>query len=290
MTSSPEPTEAENSAKVHSIEETKTESHPRVLKKQEGRLSRKKAQDINLDKERHVKRKNVESKTEAPVTETTPMPSIVHQATVEMKTPLSSSRKIKWKPGIASKRHRKKVVPSSGDHNKFQEEQGQQFHSTASISRMRAHKETHNEANGAKPDEQEPTWWFRPSPRPITVGWTKLVPSRRRAWTSSRPRYRGQTPVTKAATKDVASTPPEQSSKEVHHEKEQASASASAKGSVHCPPGISGLMPHSQSCDHYVICQAGSLSEIPSYVMRCPAGTKFDSRLRICNFADKVMC
>ncbi|KAK0066103.1 chitinase-3-like protein 1 [Biomphalaria pfeifferi] len=44
------------------------------------------------------------------------------------------------------------------------------------------------------------------------------------------------------------------------------------------------------SCDHFIICMAGSWSDVPPHVMACPPGTKYDEQLKICNYAFNVHC
>ncbi|GFS03528.1 chitinase-3-like protein 1 [Elysia marginata] len=122
--------------------------------------------------------------------------------------------------------------------------------------------------------ENNQTWWFRSSPRPPTTGWTRtrtkagLMKGRRRHLTTHSSAMRFTKPVAQNATSNLASS----------------------KGLLICPANGVGLFPHPQSCDHYVICQHGSWSDQPYYVMSCPAGTRFDPRLRICNFANSVLC
>ncbi|KAK6959685.1 chitotriosidase-1 [Biomphalaria glabrata] len=44
------------------------------------------------------------------------------------------------------------------------------------------------------------------------------------------------------------------------------------------------------SCDHFIMCLPGNWMDFPPPVMACPAGTKFDSRLNVCNYASDVTC
>ncbi|XP_059150015.1 chitotriosidase-1-like [Physella acuta] len=44
------------------------------------------------------------------------------------------------------------------------------------------------------------------------------------------------------------------------------------------------------SCEQFIICMSGNWLDIPPHVMACPEGTRFDSSLKICNYASNVSC
>ncbi|KAH9502952.1 hypothetical protein Btru_072451 [Bulinus truncatus] len=44
------------------------------------------------------------------------------------------------------------------------------------------------------------------------------------------------------------------------------------------------------SCDHFIMCLPGNWMDFPPPVMACPAGTRFDTRLKVCNYASDVTC
>ncbi|CAL1532907.1 unnamed protein product, partial [Lymnaea stagnalis] len=51
-----------------------------------------------------------------------------------------------------------------------------------------------------------------------------------------------------------------------------------------------GTFADPRSCDHFIICMGGTWMNFPPHVMSCPAGTRFDRNLKICNYASRVPC
>ncbi|BFZ11136.1 hypothetical protein BsWGS_14175 [Bradybaena similaris] len=51
-----------------------------------------------------------------------------------------------------------------------------------------------------------------------------------------------------------------------------------------------GTFADPRSCNHFIICMPGNWVNYPPHVMACPAGTRFDPNLKICNYAAQVFC
>ena len=114
------------SSSIHN--ENKRESHPRYQKR---KLRRNQAK-VTQDKERHARKM---AKTVAILQkQMTPTSPTVHKATVQHKIDIRNSKKIKWKPGNASLRHRTTVVPLVVDRKTSQQDQDKQVYSEFSFS------------------------------------------------------------------------------------------------------------------------------------------------------------
>lgn len=217
-------------------------------------------------------------------------PRFIHKPEFKIKKNVANSKqqpkdgndapkKIKWRPGNSQRRRRVQVSPGAkrSQSHKFEDKR---FHDVTPVIRKTTPQNTTQTNEDAVHEDEQLTWWFRPSPRPPTTGWTTAFWGRRRPWTANKKKW------TKSSAQNVTSKPHRSKPS-----KEQASASAAiSRQHQICPVKGIGLYQHPHSCDHYVICLAGSWFGQPHYVMSCPAGTKFDSDLRICNFANHVQC
>nr|KAG5699922.1 hypothetical protein BaRGS_018221 [Batillaria attramentaria] len=68
------------------------------------------------------------------------------------------------------------------------------------------------------------------------------------------------------------------------------SSAGAQTGSVNCRSLGSGLFAHPDSCKKFVMCLPGAWMDYPPHIMDCPAGTRFDVSIKICNHANSVEC
>ncbi|XP_059150012.1 chitotriosidase-1-like [Physella acuta] len=74
-----------------------------------------------------------------------------------------------------------------------------------------------------------------------------------------------------------------------HGRRDQDKAPSAARYEICRDRGV-GTFVDPVSCDSFIICMPGNWQDRPPHVMSCPPGTKFDDNLKICNYADSVIC
>ncbi|KAL8594958.1 hypothetical protein ACOMHN_038755 [Nucella lapillus] len=142
------------------------------------------------------------------------------------------------------------------------------------------HSSTNQKARTTQPVRHTTNWNARPTGRPSPSHVRSLA-------TDSSPE---ENSVEEKEEETDHSSDSKSSSAQQDHSEQKSSAGSLSGGSVTCYGLGSGLHLHPDDCEKFIICMPGSWLHLPPHVMSCPAGTRFDERIKVCNHADSVPC
>ncbi|KAK7091100.1 chitinase-3-like protein 1 [Littorina saxatilis] len=157
------------------------------------------------------------------------------------------------------------------------------------------------------------SWWGKPTRRPWNTKAVTKAPWWKRTTTAAPTTHWNARPTGRPSPSHAPLTTPttprerqrgENSVHEKHrhhdhgwnnkrrHRKHESSAGAQAKapGAINCRSLGSGLFPHPDDCEKFVMCLPGAWMDYPPHIMSCPAGTRFDDNIKVCNHATSVEC